>query len=706
MDTKIELIEKLLSEALGSIGAAVALKELGQNIEVPADRKLGDLAFPCFALAKSLRKAPPLIAKELVEALQPKIAKQSELSKVVATGAYINFFLNTSFLAKEIIPQIISGEYIAPRKARGKRVMVEYSQPNTHKAFHVGHIRCAALGDSIARIFSWNGYEVVAANYIGDEGSHVAKCLWYLSEVYKGEIPDVNRGEFLGQLYTAANDMLDLSLLTKVPFLGVLTAKVLSVEVVPDKKELTVVKLDTGELEVQVITGATGFSVGDIVPWAKPGTKVIGRNVGKLNKHGIESVGMICSFDEIGLSLDKNKVPVLPADTKLGIEMAEIYKFPERAPSGHSVVEELQIRQKQVSSVLQRIEAGEPEMKKLWEKTKDWSMSEFYEIYDWLNCRFDLFFFESEFGEAGKNIVSQFLAKGVLVESDGAVGADLSKWGLGFCLLVKRDGTALYATRDLALAQRKFDEYKIDHSVYVVDSAQSLHFQQVFKTLEIMQYPQAKNCYHLAFGQVSRPDGKMSSRKGNVILFSELRSKLHDKIYSEYLSKYRGEWSEAEIADAGHKISLATMRYGMLNQDNNSLIIFDLDEWTARSGNTGPYLMYAYARVASILRELDKPQKIESDYALLTHETEIDLILKLKDYPHLIEKVAENYSPHLLCAYLYELAKKFSSFYAACSVKNAESEKLLVARLDVVSAVGKVLKAGLGLIGIETIERM
>jgi arginyl-tRNA synthetase len=362
----------------------------------------------------------------------------------------------------------------------------------------------------------------------------------------------------------------------------------------------------------------------------------------------------------------------------------------------------------EVSAVLQQLESQDPETKQFWLKTREWSIDELKDTFAWLNCRFDHFFFESEYGESSKELVREFQRKGVFIESQGAVGADLSKDGLGFCVLIKRDGTALYATRDLMLAQRKFEEFKVDRSIYVVDAGQTLHFQQVFKCLDLMGYEQVKKCYHCSYAQVVTPEGKMSSRKGTVILMSALKERLLSKINSEFLDKYIGEWPDAERHEAARRIALATMRYGMLNVDNNSLVVFDMEAWTSKTGNTGPYMMYAYARTRSILRELgiQNLDVSSAQWDLLTDETEIDVLRLINEYHTVVQSACDRYSPHIVCAYVYDLAKRFSRMYQQCSVLRAETPELQLARAGLVSATGLVIQHGLSLLGIETVERM
>jgi len=698
------LVERILAGE--PFGLERSAQELEGWIERPKDPKLGDLAFPCFRLAKELRKGPPQIAAGLFEAIEAEGELPEGLERAVAAGPYVNFFLSRGHLAGTVVPAILGGGFLAPRQGRDEKVMVEYSQPNTHKAFHVGHLRNASLGDSIARILEWAGHEVVPVNYIGDEGTHVAKCVWYLRTQFEGTYPEEHRGEFLGEQYVAATELLTLANLTRAPLPGVRAALVKGVSDHPEKAAWCVAAVEIDGEERTVVVGSKGFGTGDVVAYARPGMRVAGKEVGEVDRGGVRSVGMILSEAELEISKDNEKIAILPAGTEAGVEVAEVYRLPGVLPEGTLVLEEFKRRSDEVSATLQAIESGSGEVWELCETTKQWSMEEFQRIYDWLGCRFDHVFFESEVGEESKALVREYQEQGVFVESEGAVGADLSEWKLGFCILIKRDGTALYATRDLGLAQRKFEQFGVDRSLYVVDDAQTLHFQQVFKCLELMGYEQATKCQHVGYARVVLPDGEMSSRKGGVVLFSQLEQRLLEKVTADFLEKYRGDWPDEEIATAAHHIALATMRYGMLNQVHSSKIVFDLDEWSARSGNTGPYLMYAYARTRSILKQVGEVDTSLVDWSLLTHETEADLLGWLADYPRHAERAADGLLPQILCAYTYDLAKKFSRMYKECSVLHAETDALKATRHQLIDATGRVIQHALSLLGIPTIERM
>ncbi|HEX7926372.1 MAG TPA: arginine--tRNA ligase, partial [bacterium] len=456
MDPFVSAIITLLQEAVQAAGVSPAPEIAPGLIEQPPDPKLGDYAFPCFQLAKALRKGPPLIAKDLAARIQAGIGSQPLLASAEAAGPYVNFRASMAAMAKATLPAILDGSYFAANQVVARdRVMIEYSQPNTHKAFHVGHMRNVALGDALARIFAYNGHPTIAANYIGDVGTHIAKCLWYYLKHRTEDPPATGRGEWLGKLYTAATLKLE----------------------------------DASDAERPVLD-------------------------------------------------------------------------------------------KEVGAVLQQLEAKQGEPYRLWQETRRWSLDAFNEIYTWLGAHFDHVFYESDM-EAGRGIVDEGLKRGVFQRSQGAVGIDLEAYKLGFFLVLKADGTTLYSTKDLALAQIKFDQYKIDESIYVVGAEQTLHFQQVFKTLELLGYEQAKQCHHLAYGLVMLPDGKMSSRAGNIIPFSRLRTEMNAYIETHYLGAHRtgsDAWPAEEIDETARHIAVAAVRYGMVKQDPGKSIIFNMED--------------------------------------------------------------------------------------------------------------------------------
>jgi arginyl-tRNA synthetase len=697
----VDVVGSAIFSACQALHVELCLEQILEILEKPKIREHGDIAFPCFAIARQLRQSPAVVAKRLEEEVTAKLVSPIAIAAVVAAGPFLNFKIAVPFLATQILPGILGGGALDARPSRGERVMVEYSQPNTHKAFHVGHVRCAALGDSLSRLMSWQGYDVIPVNYLGDEGTHVARCIWYFKKVYKGDVPSRNLGEFLGEMYVRATDALDISSLSRVGLMGVTAARIVNCETHPKRSEWFVVDLETNLGVKRVVTNSRNALQGATVAWAKPGTKIGGRSIGVADRDGIESEGMLCGEKELALGSNAELL-ILAPETTIGVELADIYAN----KPGSNPVALIRAREREVSEVLQAIESQKGEFYQIWQTTKEWSMVEFKENYAWLDCRFDHYFFESECGELGKTLVNEFLANGVFEKSEGAVGAHLQDEGLGFCILIKRDGTATYACRDLALAKIKFEQYQVDRSLYVVDERQKLHFQQVFACLKKLGYPQAEKSHHFDYSLVVGKDGKMSSRKGNVVLFSQLKALLGERIESEFLAQYRGTWPDAEVDRALHVLSLATIRYGMLKQDPSSQIVFDLEDWSSRSGNTGPYLLYAYARISSLLKEVNSLDESTELFKSLHHESERDLILHLGEYGIVVERTGNLCATHLLAGYLFELSKLFNAFYRDCSVHNAESGQLKTERFLLVKAVGRVLKGGLELLGIPVLERM
>ncbi|RPJ75143.1 MAG: arginine--tRNA ligase, partial [Alphaproteobacteria bacterium] len=324
-----------------------------------------------------------------------------------------------------------------------------------------------------------------------------------------------------------------------------------------------------------------------------------------------------------------------------------------------------------------------------------------------LDVHFDHFFYESEVSDASQEVVEEYIKKGLFVEDNGAIGFDMSDKKLGFFMARKSDGTTLYATKDLALAAVKFNQFQIDRSIYVVGSEQNFHFKQVFYALEKMGFPQASKCYHLSYGMVVRPDGKMSSRAGNSFTFLQLINLVIEEI-NVYLEKYKEEWDKPRMEETAHKLAVGAIKYGMLQADPNKEIVFDPKEWVSFEGNSGPYLMYSYARTQSILNKAAE-QGISLSLAhldLLTHESERELMRHLYDFNQTVLYACENYRPSTIANHLFFTCKAYNRFYSEVSVMKAENENLRGARLALLNAFGNTLKGGLHLLGITPPEKM
>lgn len=335
-------VARVLEQVIGNLeGVSLKAPEIEALLETPKDSSHGDLAFPCFQLARALKKAPPAIAADLVAKLTPILEGEKEIQKVVAIGPYINFILNKASLAAALVPAIVSGEFLKQRSLKGERVMVEFGNVNTHKSFHVGHIRNAALGDSIARLFEFEGYDTVRANYLGDEGTHVAKCIWYLRNHPERKMPASNRLEFLGDAYFKATSQLDIATYSRCEIKGVKTARVEKIEPHPAESEWFVVTLLTADGTVQVVSqkkNAAEVKPGWIVAHAAPGIALGSRQIGIADRKGVQSVGLMLAEDELGVGEGKTVLNVeVPSDLLklnkdgIGIDLIEIYRIPGRS---------------------------------------------------------------------------------------------------------------------------------------------------------------------------------------------------------------------------------------------------------------------------------------------------------------------------------------------------------------------------------------
>lgn len=561
----------------------ITLAEIINQISVTPQIKLGHFSFPCFSLAKLLKKSPPSIAQTLAE----NISTQSIFNKCLATGPYLNFKLKLKDLGN-VINEINNGEYFRKNlTSHHPRIMFEYSQPNTHKTMHVGHMRNLSLGNSLVRLNKYLQHDVIAVTYPGDSGAHVAKCLWYLkyhTETSYLDIKGTNieKGAWLGGIYTLANLKLE------------------------DEKE----------------------------------------------------------------------------------------------------TEHFENNKKQLTQILKELEHKSGEYYDIWKVTKEWSFDLMKAVYAWADVKFDRWFTESEVDKDSLELMKKYYAQNLLIKDQGAIGMDLKDDNLGFCLLVKSDGTGLYSTKDIELARKKFEEFNIEKNIYVVDNRQTLHFKQVFKVLEKVGFKQAKDCYHLQYDVVELPDGAMSSRSGNIIPLMDLITKMEQTIISRYLEKYRDDWSDTEITETASMIANGAIKYGMIRIDNNRKIVFDMDEWLKLEGETGPYLQYVHARIYSLLQKSQQEIPADINWDLLVAESEQALMIKLSQFNHCIILAAEQLKTATLCSYLYDLGKQFNTFYAACPINKAPTSELKSARLALATSVLKVMQQGLSLLGIQAPLKM
>lgn len=367
-------------------------------------------------------------------------------------------------------------------------------------------------------------------------------------------------------------------------------------------------------------------------------------------------------------------------------------------------VEENKELEKEVRKMLEKWELGDKPTLALWKKMTSWVLKGFEQTYKRVGIKFDKTYFESKIYKEGKKIILDALkAEKFTRDATGAVIAKLGN-GLPDKVLLRADGTALYVTQDIYLAKLKFDEYKLTKSIYCIGSEQDLYLKQLFKILEILGYPWAKNCYHLSHGMIYLPEGKMKSRVGTVVEADEFLNKLEDYALEEIRARY-DFIPDHEALKRAAQIALAALKFYILQVDPKTDMHFDPKKSLSFTGRTGPYLQYTHARICSILKKAGKQRARALHLDKLKEKWEYDLLLHLAKFPETVKEAALSYNPAILADYLYNLAKIFSDFYRDVHVLKA-NEEIKKARLALLTTVKIVLEKGLRLLGIEAIEEM
>lgn len=598
-----ELVSKAVTEFFKAknleLDTSLLDKMVVQNAPNP---EMGDLGIPMFVFAKSARMAPPQIASGVLEFI-----KECSFGKVLAVGPYINIKLDKAGAAAPILAAIAkqgdsygSFNQEGKKPLEGRRVMVEYSSPNTNKPLHLGHLRNDALGESVSRILKMAGAEVYKVDLINNRGVHICKSMlaykWFHEA--KGDTPEslgMKGDHFVGQCYVEFDRWLK------------------------------------GEKD-------------------KPETA-----------------------------------------------------HPEAA--------------QQAEDMLIEWEKGNPEVRELWQKMNDWTLEGVKETYARTGVSFDKLYMESETYLKGKDQILKGLEKGVFFKAeDGSVRIDVTDVvGKGKDednhekVLLRKDGTSVYITQDIGTAISRHDDWAFNQLVYVVASEQNYHFKILFHILKKLGFDWAKNLYHLSYGLVNLPSGRMKSREGTIVDADDLIDSLHADALKAI--KERGRDEEVGNADdVAEKVALGALHYYLLQATPIKDMLFNPEESLSFNGNTGPYLQYMGARINSILAKAKEAGICENTsdeaLALLSSEDEWALIKQLGDFPAVVQKGAENLDPSGIAGYLYETAKLFSKFYQTSSILNAESKELAGARLYLAQCTLQVIKNSLNLILVPYLEKM
>ena len=366
---------------------------------------------------------------------------------------------------------------------------------------------------------------------------------------------------------------------------------------------------------------------------------------------------------------------------------------------------------KEAREMLVKWEAGDPEVRALWKKMNDWVYAGFDETYKMMGVTFDKIYYESNTYLEGKKKVLEGLEKGLFYrKEDGSVWADLTGEGLDHKLLLRADGTSVYMTQDIGTAEQRFADYPIDKMIYVVGNEQNYHFQVLSILLDRLGFEWGKSLVHFSYGMVELPEGKMKSREGTVVDADDLMEEMINtaKETSGELGKLDG-LTQAEADDIARIVGLGALKYFILKVDARKNMTFNPKESIDFNGNTGPFIQYTYARIQSVLRKAAEagiviPEQLHPGIEPSTKEE--GLIQMLADFAGVVKQAGEDYSPSVIANYCYDLVKEYNQFYHDYSILREENADVKVFRLALSREVGKVVRLGMGLLGIEVPERM
>ncbi|MBB5619304.1 arginyl-tRNA synthetase [Pedobacter cryoconitis] len=571
------------------------LPEAQVNLQDTRSEFEGEITIVVFPVVRFSKKSPEATANDLGEYLKEHI---EEITAFNVVKGFLNLSIVSSYWI-DLFQTDLLKESFGTIPSNGKKVMVEYSSPNTNKPLHLGHVRNNLLGYSVSELLKANGSEVYKVNLVNDRGIHICKSMLAWQKWGNGETPESSglKGDHLVGKYYVIFDK-------------------------EYKKEIEALK-EAGQTE-----------------------------------------------DE-----GKKNAPLI----------------------------------KEAQAMLLAWEAGDEEVISLWKKMNGWVYDGFAVSYKNLGVDFDQYYYESNTYLLGKDTVEEGLAKGVFFKKqDGSVWIDLTADGLDQKLVLRADGTSVYITQDLGTAQMKYDDFKMDESIYVVGNEQDYHFKVLFLILDKLGKSWAKGLYHLSYGMVDLPSGKMKSREGTVVdaddLIAEMIATAKQK--TEALGKV-DHFSEEEKESLYYKIGMGALKYFLLKVEPKKRLLFDPAESIDFQGNTGPFIQYTHARIKSLLSkaEYKNGQHVSEDIALSA--TELEMIILLSRYPAEIASSAKAFSPATLANYIYEVAKMFNKFYHEIPpIVKEEDEALKQHRLNLSWVTANVLKSGMRILGIEVPERM
>lgn len=612
-----------LSYITSDIQAAVREK-YGHELDVndiilsPTKKEFeGDYTFVVFPLVKVLKFSPAQIAEELGQCIK---ANSRFVEDYNVVKGFLNLQLNQAFWQQCF--EELSDEKFGQAGRNGKKMMVEFSSPNTNKPLHLGHIRNILLGWSVAQIAETRGYEVVKTQVINDRGIAVCKSMMAWKLFSGGATPEsqgMKGDHFVGDYYVKFDKAL--------------------------QKEYAEWQ-DSGEADAQYDT-----------------------------RHKDE--------ESREAFFKRFKNDYFNLYSQIGRETKEM---------------------------LLKWEEGDEETVALWKKMNNWVYSGFDKTYEALGVHFDSINYESETYLLGKESVNKGLSDGIFYsQEDGSVWVDLEDVGMDKKILLRSDGTSVYMTQDIGTAQMRYEEHAMDSMVYVVGNEQDYHFKVLFEILKRLGEPYADRLYHLSYGMVDLPSGKMKSREGTVVDADDLIKEVIDE--ARIASKERGAVSHLEAykqEDIFRKIGLAALKYFIIKVNARKRMVFDPKESVDMQGTTGPYIQNAFVRIQSVLRKASQAEAVdmEGSNIYIYNEAEKELISQMIGFPEVLDEALRQYDPSHIANYAYGLAKSFHRFYHDHVIYDPENPDQSASRLELVKRISLIIEKAMSTLGIEMPDYM
>ncbi len=592
----MSVVVKIKEAAVRSIDSLYGVSLNPEQIQVNATKPEfeGDYTVVLFAFVKQLKKSPDALGSELgahIVAENPTLFTGFNVIK-----GFLNLMVANQFWLDFITAQKTNLQY-GVQPSNGKKVMVEYSSPNTNKPLHLGHLRNNFLGWSIAEILKTNGYEVAKTCIVNDRGIHICKSMIAWQLFGNGATPastGMKGDHFVGDYYVKFNDA-----------------------------------------------------------------------------YKLEVAGLVDSGIEQALA--EKAAPIMKATQQMLLDW----------------------------------EASKPEVMLLWRNMNGWVYEGFETTYQRIGSNFDKTYYESNTYLLGKDLVESGLEKKVFFQKeDTSVWIDLTADGLDEKLVRRKDGTSVYMTQDIGLAVHKYNEFKAEQSIYVVGDEQNYHFKVLKLICQKLGIPAADGIYHLSYGMVELPTGKMKSREGTVVDADDLVDAMVNiaQQKTEELGKVKDFTSE-ELVDLYDTIGLGALKFFLLRVDPKKKMIFNPEESIDFHGFTGPFVQYTHARIKSILRK-QEDTVLQTDITEVLLPLELELTKQLELFPGILAESAQEHDPSKVAIYVFELAKTFNSFYTQHSIANAETEEKKSLRIYLSKLTAQVLQRGMSVLGIRVPERM